>query len=70
MGVFGVLPLWLDVILEEVECGSGLELARGSDVVIKGPEILNSVKRVDASERLPELAESLLCLHEKELLDA
>jgi hypothetical protein len=35
MRVLGVLPLWLNTILEQIVCGHGLQLAGRLDVVVQ-----------------------------------
>lgn len=55
MGVLGVLPLGLNVLLEQVEGGSGLQLAGSADVVVQAAaEATGTSRERNEQERTPK----------------
>ena len=61
IGTNGVFPFRLNLILEAVEVGSHIQLARVMDIVVKAPEVLDGGEGVDgvdgaAPGHLPGLA--------------
>lgn len=61
IGTNGVFPFWLNLILEAMEVGSHIQLARLMDIVVKAPEVLDGGEGVDGVDgaspgRVPGLA--------------